>query len=96
MTEEGPGIVPLGKPRRPRMLRLWGIFRVPIFSATFLLMSPAGVGARAKDDFSLVGHHSHSSVPDPRWLSVPVVPPGTGAADRFLLQGTFRPRFLIS
>lgn len=59
MTEEGPGIVPLGKPRRPRMLRLWGIFRVPLFSATFLLMSPAGVGARAKDDFSLVGHHSH-------------------------------------
>ena len=67
MIEEGPGIVPLGKPRRPRMLRLWGICRVQIFSAIFLLLlSPAGVGAGAEDDFNLVGPHSHSSVPDPR------------------------------
>ncbi|KAJ1068702.1 hypothetical protein K5549_011655 [Capra hircus] len=55
MIEEGPGIVPLGKPRRPRMLRLWGICRVQIFSAIFLLLlSPAGVGAGAEDDFNLV------------------------------------------
>lgn len=74
MTEEGPSIVSLGKLRRPRMLRLWGICRVQIFSAIFMLMSPAGVGAGAKDDFSLVGPHSHSSVPDPRGLSVPGCP----------------------
>ncbi|XP_019782781.1 sialidase-1 isoform X1 [Tursiops truncatus] len=55
MTAERPGTVPLGRPGRPRMLGSWGVCRVQVFAAIFLLLlSSAGVGARAKDDFSLV------------------------------------------
>ncbi|XP_066862526.1 sialidase-1 isoform X2 [Kogia breviceps] len=55
MTAERPGTVPLGRPGRPRMLGSWGVCRVLVFAAIFLLLlSSAGVGARAKDDFSLV------------------------------------------
>ncbi|KAM9234187.1 sialidase-1 isoform 3-T3 [Dugong dugon] len=45
----------LGRPRGPRMLGIWRDFAAQVFAATLLLLlSPAGFGARAKDDFSLV------------------------------------------
>lgn len=55
MTAERPGAVPLGRPGRPPMLGLGEAYRAQVFASIFLLLlSPAGVGARAKNDFSLV------------------------------------------